>query len=129
MSLGIKCYSQWFTGERNQVSDALSHDDNRNDAEFTGTINSFSPSQVPCHFKILQLPKEIISWLTALLFKLPVNVQLSKVHTRSKIGHGGGGKNTPIQSESKTISQRTQTHHHRHVCHGCQGCEVFKSIS
>ena len=24
MSLGIKCYSRWFAGERNQVSDALS---------------------------------------------------------------------------------------------------------
>ena len=29
MSLGIKCYSQWFAGERNQVSDALFHDDDR----------------------------------------------------------------------------------------------------
>ena len=29
---------------------------------------------------------------------------MSEVHTRSKIGHGSGGKNTPIQSESKKIS-------------------------
>jgi hypothetical protein len=29
MSLGIKCYSQLFAGERNQVSDALFHDDDR----------------------------------------------------------------------------------------------------
>ena len=104
MSLGIKCYSQWFAGERNQVSDALFRDDDRSNEELTSVIKSFCPSQVPSHFEILQLPKEIILWLTALLLKLPVSMQLSKVHTRSKIGHGGGGKNTPIQLESKKIS-------------------------
>ena len=86
------------------MSDALSCDNNRSDEELTSTIKSFCPSQVPSHFKILQLPNEIISWLTALLLKLPMSVQLSKVHMRSKIRHGGGGKNTPIQLESKMIS-------------------------
>jgi hypothetical protein len=104
MSLGIKCYSQWFAGERNQVSDALSRDDDRSDEELTSVIKSFCPLQVPSHFEILQLPKEIISWLTALLLKLPVSVQLNEVHTRSKIGRGGVGMNTPAQSESKKIS-------------------------
>jgi len=69
MSLGIKCYSQWFPGERNQVSDALSRDDDRSDEELTSVIKSFCPLRVPSHFKILQLPNEIISWLTALLLK------------------------------------------------------------
>jgi len=77
MSLGIKCYSQWFTGERNQVSDALSRDDDRSNEELTSVIKSFCPLQVPSHFEILQLPKEIISWLTALLLKLPVSTQLN----------------------------------------------------
>jgi len=104
MSLGIKCYSQWFAGERNQVSDALSRDDNRSDEELISVIKSFCPSQVPSHFEIFQLPKEIILWLTALLLKLPVSTQLRKVHTRSKIGCGDGGKNTPVQLESKKIS-------------------------
>ncbi len=99
MSLGIKCYSQWFAGERNQVSDALSHDDDRSNKELTNMIKSFCPSQVPSHFEILQLPKEIILWLTALLLKLPVSMQLSKVHMRSKIGRGDGGKNTSVQLE------------------------------
>ena len=100
MSLGIKCYSQWFAGERNQVYDALSRDDDRSDEKLTSVIKSFCPLQVPSHFKILQLPKEIISWLTVLLLKLSVSAQLSKVHMRSKIGRGDGGKNTPVQLES-----------------------------
>jgi hypothetical protein len=55
-------------------------------------------------FEILQLPKAIILWLTALLLKLPVSAQLSEVHTKSKNGRGDGGKNTPVQLESKKIS-------------------------
>jgi len=86
------------------VSDALSRDDDRSDEELTRVIKSFCPSQVPSHFEILQLPKEIILWLTALLLKLPVNVQLSEIHTRSKIGRVDGGKNTPVQLKSKKIS-------------------------
>jgi hypothetical protein len=101
MSLGIKCYSQWFPGERNQVSDALSHDDDRSGKELTSVIKSFCPLQVPSHFEILQLPNEIISWLTVLLLKLPVSVQLSKVHTRSKIGRGGVGMNTPLNRNQR----------------------------
>jgi hypothetical protein len=58
MSLGIKCYNQWFAEERNQVSDALSRDDDRSDEELTSMIKFFCPSQVPSHFEILQLPKE-----------------------------------------------------------------------
>jgi hypothetical protein len=104
LSLGNKCYSQWFEGERNQVSDTLSCDNNRSDKEVTNAIKPFCPSQVPCHFEILQLPKEITLWLTALLLKLPVSVQLKEEHTRSKIGRGGGGRNTATQLESRTIS-------------------------
>ena len=134
MSIGIKCYSQWFEGKRNQVSDALSCDDDRSIEELTNMIKSFCISQVPSHFEILQLPKEITSWLTALLFKSPVSAQLSEVHTRSKIRHGASGKNTSSQSESRKISsskffQRTQTHHHRCVCHGCQRSKGFRTIS
>jgi hypothetical protein len=86
------------------VSDALTRDDDRSNEELTSVIKSFCPSQAPSHFKILQLLKEIILWLTALLLKLPVSAQLSKVHTRSKIGRGASGKNTSFQLESKTIS-------------------------
>ncbi len=95
---GIKTYSQWFKGEENNVANALSHDNNRSNNKLTLIIKSFCPLQVPSCFKILQLPKEIISFLTALLHKLPVKEQLREEHTRSKLGCGGDGRNMPIPS-------------------------------
>jgi len=134
MSLGIKCYSQWFAGERNQVSDALSHDDDRSNEELTSVIKSFCPSQVPSHFEILSLPKEIILWLTALLLKLPVITQLSEVHTRARSGVATVERIHPFnwnqrRSLPRKLLHRSQTHHHRCTCHGCQGGKFFKSIS
>ena len=41
LSLGIKCYSQWFEVERNQVSDALSHDNDKSNKELANAIKSF----------------------------------------------------------------------------------------
>jgi hypothetical protein len=101
---GLKSYSQWFKGERNEVSDALSCDNDRTDDELTHTIKTCCPSQVPSHFKICPLPNKIISWLTALLQRLPVSKQLRVVHTRSKLGCGSGGKSTPSSSESETTT-------------------------
>jgi hypothetical protein len=96
LTLGTKCYSQRFERERNQVSDALFCDNYRSNEELTNAIKSFCPSQVPSHYKILELAKEITSWLTALLLKLLVSVQLREEHTRSKIGRGSSGRNTAI---------------------------------
>ncbi len=130
---GLKSYSQWFKGERNKVSDALSCDNDRTDDKLTLTIKTCCPSQVPSHFKIPLLPNEIILWLTALLQQLPVSKQLREVHTRRKLGCGSGGKSTPSPLESKTTTtlsfflQRTDTYWS--VCHGSQGCKVFKTTS
>jgi hypothetical protein len=104
LSLGIKCYTQWFKGERDQVLDALSCDDNRSDEELINTIKSACPLQVPSQFEILQLPKETTLWLTALLVELPVSMHLREEYTRSKFRHGSGGRNTAIQLKSRTIS-------------------------
>ena len=105
MSLGLKYYSQWFEGKRNKVSDsdALSCDNNRSDDELTLIIKS-CPTQVPSHFEIQQLPNEIISWLTALLLKLPAKEQLREAHTRSKLGRGATGRNISNPSDSRTTS-------------------------
>jgi len=110
MSLGLKSYSQWFEGKRNQVSDALSRDNDRSDEDLTLIIKSSCPTQVPSHFEIQQLPSEIISWLTALLLKLPVKEQLREVHTKSKLGHGAAGKNTCNPSDSKTTTTSRTSH-------------------
>ena len=49
----IKNYSQWFPGWMNDVSDALSWDNERSDNELIKKIRSFTPSQIPDHFKIV----------------------------------------------------------------------------
>ena len=68
----IKNYSQWFPGWTNDVSDALSRDDNRSDNELINCFLSFTPSQITDHFEILPLPREIFYWLISLLQSLPV---------------------------------------------------------
>ena len=104
VSLGIKNYSQWFKGESNDVSDSLSRDDNRTDKELINIFHSSCPSQIPNHFEIVTLPNEIISWLTALLRKLPVNQQYREVHTQSKLWRGNVGARTTVVLEMTTSS-------------------------
>jgi hypothetical protein len=94
MSLGIKNYSQWFKGESNEVSNALSRDNNRDDEELINIFCAFCHSQIPSHFRIVPLPSKITSWLIALLQKLPVNQQFNEVHTQSKLGRGNNGAST-----------------------------------
>jgi hypothetical protein len=65
MSLEIKYYGQWYEGERNRVSDALSCDDNRSNEDLTNVIKSFLHLTGSSHYEILQLLKEIASRLTA----------------------------------------------------------------
>jgi hypothetical protein len=63
----IKEYSQWFPGRKNNVADSLSRDFHLDDAEITKHLRSSFPSQLPPHFQVVPLPKEIESWLTSLL--------------------------------------------------------------
>ncbi len=85
-----KCclYSQWFAGENNSVSDALSRDFHLSDETLTQLILSSVPQQVPFGFQINPLPKEIVSWLTNLLQNQPAGEQWSKQPTRSKLSLG-----------------------------------------
>ncbi len=107
---GIKTYNQWFKEEENNVANALSRDNDRSDNKQTLFIKSFHPLQVPSCFKILQLPKEIISFLTALLRKLPVKEQLREKHMRSKLGHGEDGRNITIPLALKMTSTSRTSH-------------------
>jgi hypothetical protein len=59
-------YSQWFPGKENDVSDALSRDDDRSDKELTHILHTFVPEQILDYFEIVPLPNVIVSWLTAL---------------------------------------------------------------
>jgi hypothetical protein len=109
MSLGIKNYSQWFERESNEVSDALSRNDDWVDKELINIFCAFCPSQIPSHFRIVPLPSKITSWLIVLLQKLPVNQQFIKVHMRIKLGRGNDGASTTnalgTTTSSSNISQ------------------------
>ena len=100
-------YSQWFPGKENDVSDALSRDDDRSDEELTHILRTFVPEQIPDYFEIVPLPNIIISWLTALLLKLPVKEQLRERRSRTKIGRGGDGSSMQSPSASATTSFST----------------------
>jgi hypothetical protein len=78
--------------------------------ELTLIIKSVCPLQVPSCFKILQLPKEIISFLTALLRKSPVKEQLREEQTRSNLGCGEDGRNMPVQLALKITSTSRTSH-------------------
>jgi hypothetical protein len=100
-------YAHWFEGKKNQVADALSRDDDRSDDELTEILKTHLPSQVPQSFEIVPLPSEISSWLTSVLQKLPVREQLREKHTRTKLGRGTDGVNTPTCVDSQTTSTST----------------------
>ena len=107
MELGVKPYSQWFPGKDNDVSDALSRDNDRNDKELTNILRKFVPEQMPDHFEIVPLPSEIVSWLISLLQRLPAKKQLQEQHKRTKLGRGGAGPNGVSPSDSTTSSSES----------------------
>ena len=98
----IKEYSQWFQGSKNNVADSLSRDFHLTDADLTTYLLTHVPEQVPKDFNIAPLPKEIVSWLTLLLRKLPVNELWREKHTTTKLGHGDDGPTTVGRSDSET---------------------------
>jgi hypothetical protein len=72
-------YSQWFPGSNDQVADALSREMGRPDDKLTQILFTHTPSQVPSSFKILLLPISIVSWVTLLLLRLPVQQRYKEV--------------------------------------------------
>jgi hypothetical protein len=93
--------SQWFPGEANIIANSLSHNDDRN------LFCMRCPSQIPEHFVIQPLPNKITSWLTALLLRLPVKLQLQEKHTRTKLRRGHDGQPTVAGLDSQTHSSTT----------------------
>jgi hypothetical protein len=67
-------------GRENDVSYALLRDNDRSDEELTDLLYRHVPEQMPTHFVIVPLPKEIVSWLTSLLQWLTVKKQLGERH-------------------------------------------------
>ena len=104
MSAGVKGYSQWFPGEKNNVSDTLSQEGQRTYDKLTPILCSPFPNQMPNHFEILPLLSEISSWLISLLQQLPASKQLWEEHTTVKLESGDDGQNIASPSDAKTYS-------------------------
>jgi hypothetical protein len=100
----IRDFSQWIKGTDNPVTDSLSRDHHLTDLQLSYLLRLKYPQQVPKHFKIVPLPKDIISWLTSSLLKLPVKPQLQERHTPTKIELSEDGQNILSQLDSETMS-------------------------
>jgi hypothetical protein len=103
-------YSQWFPGRINNMADALSREKDRLDQELTQILFTHTSLQVPNSSKIVPLPSKIVSWLTLLLQKPPVQQWYSKVQIMTMLGHGNDGTSTAIIQDSKgtSFSQTSQ---------------------
>ena len=109
MELGIREYSQWFAGSKNQVAGALSHDWDRTDEVLTQILFTHVPSQVPSTFKIVHLPNKISSFVTSLLQRLPVKEQYNEEHKMTTLGCGGNGKHTASPQGSEMTSSSSKS--------------------
>jgi hypothetical protein len=93
-------YSQWFSGELNNVSDSLSRDFHLSDSYLVTHLPSVFPHQVPLGLQINPLPIEISSWVTSVLLCCPQVTQWSKEPLRSKFARGIDLPNISHPSES-----------------------------
>lgn len=97
----IKEYSQWFPGDKNSVSDALSRDSKLKDTELTHLFYSLFPSQLPQYFTIAPLPQEIESFLSVWMQKMPARDPPRERRTSSGLHLGTGGQPSSNLSRSK----------------------------
>jgi hypothetical protein len=113
LTIQHKCclYSQWFPGDENVVSDALSRDFHLSNTELSNMITTFTPKQVPFGIKIQEPAKEISSWLICLLQNQPAKEQWSKVPTRSSLYHGCATETTCLQSDAMTHTSKVFPEH------------------
>jgi hypothetical protein len=100
LDVDVKGYSQWFTGKKNNVADALSQEWQRTNKNLTSILRSLFPNQMPDHFKILPIPSKISCWLILLLQQLPVSEQLWEEHLTGKLKYGNVGQHTASPSDA-----------------------------
>ena len=62
----VSLFPQHIYGKENKVADALSRDFHLSNKNLTKILLSHLPTQVHCHFKIVQHPKDIHWWLHSL---------------------------------------------------------------
>lgn len=112
MKQEIKLYSQWFPGERNEVTDSLSRDFHIPTQRLTNLLRHAAPSQVPPNFSIRALPQKISSWVGALLQQLLASTQGKENHQKSKLLLGRSGDTFSEASNlTTTTSSNTLPNH------------------
>ncbi len=104
MDADVKGFSQWFAGKRNDVADALSQERQRTNKNLTSILHSLFPNQMPDHFKILPIPRDISCWLISLLQQSSMSKQLQEEHTTVKLEHGNVGHHTASPLNAQTFS-------------------------
>jgi len=97
-------YSQWFSGDENNISDSLSRDFHLNSSNLSVLLSSNFPIQAPFGLEILPLPSDIVSWATSLLQSQPQAGQWSGEPTRSKFALGLVSRTTFGPSVSTTMT-------------------------
>ena len=105
-------HPQWISGISNVVADCLSRDFDCPDMLLTKILFHLLPSQMPQAFEIAPLPREISSWLTCVLQKLPDTTQWCKGRTRSTTLHGLAGSSSVKALDWATILSSTTSPDH-----------------
>ena len=81
-------YSQHQKGKHNTIADLLSRWHFLTDIELLTFLRSTFPSQLPTHFWISPVPKEIISWTISMLQKLQTTAASRSPPTMTKVERG-----------------------------------------
>ena len=105
-------YTQWFPGKDNLVADSLSRDLHLPPNVLTNLLSSSIPEQLPPQFSLSPLPKELDSWLSSTLAKLPANSRPLPPHKTSELEAGPAGTPSYTKLVSNTTPSSPPSHTH-----------------
>ena len=93
-------YSQWFPGNENNLTNALSCDTHLDDDALLTLLLSHVPKQIPEGFCICPFLLELISQITTWLHNLPASMESLGAPQQSKLATGTTGKHSSMRSNS-----------------------------
>jgi len=100
-------YSQWFAGDKNDVTDSLSRDHHLSADALLNLLCSTVPDQIPANFALCLLPPELISKITTWMLSLPASMASPAKPTRSKLTTGAIGSSIKSSLNSNVTSSST----------------------
>ena len=125
IKFNMREYSQWFPGHKNIVADSLSRDFHVTNTDLVSKFNKHFAPQIPPHFNIYALPREIECWICALLQRLPEQQQSLEAHHSSNFELGNAGNPSSNQlifpriysstNSNATNEQRLYQHSLMHI--------------